>query len=117
MAARRMRPGSSVHPCHSQSKSSPAEQEKPQRRSGRVLRAGQGEEDQSPSFRLSLRVPPRLTEQTFGDSRDGHLLGWAKSANLACGRDGRGARGAGPFQAQECAGGEGESAESLFLLL
>lgn len=90
-AARRMHPGSSVHPCHSRSKSSPAEQEKPQRRSGRVRRAGRREEGESASFRLSFHVPPRLTEQTFGDRRDGHLLGRPVDANLASGRGGRGA--------------------------
>lgn len=102
-----MRPGSSVHPCHSRSKSSPAEQEKPQRRSGRVL----GEEDESASFRLSFHVPPRLTEQTFGDSRDGHLSGRAEGGTLSVAGAGTGPRGAGLIQAQECAEGEGESAQ------
>lgn len=54
----------------------------------RVLHTGQVEEDENTSFRLSVLVPPMLTEQTSRDSCDGHWLGRGEGANLVNARGG-----------------------------
>lgn len=118
-----MRPGSSVHPCHSRSKSSPAEQGK---KTGSAGAAGSwtrgGRRERFLPFRPS-NVPPGLAEQTFlGTAVTAICWARAEGANLVSGSGGRGreeeGRGgdayAGLIQAQECAEGEGESAASRF---